>query len=93
MNAIVQEQDDIYLQIERCQGRIEIYQGEIKKLESDLQDVEKQLEEFADERRKYELLITLSSNLEQLAEMGAIRPLPVRVMVMPWTKKDEDEKR
>lgn len=172
MNAIVQEQDDIYLQIERCQGQIEICQAEIAKLERDLRDVEQELEKFSDERRKYELLVTLSSNLEQLSELGAnalfwdglledgqvdekiknlndkaefferrfrkvadkrdgiveqitnnkvtidyllediedlkereeesknlyviereVRQLPVRLMVMPWTKKDEDEKK
>lgn len=172
MNAIVQDQEDIHSQINRCQGRIDLFQGEIKQLENELQEVELQLEEFSDERRKYELLTTLSENLTQLAEMGAnslfwdgllkdeqvddhlkrlrdkasffdrrirkvidkhdsivvqiddkktainylledieelkereeesrnlyaiereIRQLPVRVMVMPWTKKDEDEKK
>lgn len=172
MNAIASEQEDIYSQIQRCQGRIELYQADIRKLEEELRDVEQQLEAFADERRKYELLSSLREKLEQLAEMGAnelfwdglvddtqvdvkleelrnkaaifergiktvtdkrenivsqisskkaaiaflldeieelrereeeskdlyviereIKQLPVRVMVMPWTKKDEDEKR
>jgi len=172
MNAIASEKEDIYSQIQRCQGQIDIYQAEIDKLEDERREVDRQLEEFADERRTYELLGTLSDNLEQLAEMGAnalfwdglvedaqvndklkelrdkaarfeseikkvtdkrenihgqinskqaaidyllddieelkereeeskdlyviereIHQLPVRVMVMPWTKKDEDEKR
>jgi len=172
MNAIVLEQEDIASQIDRCQGRIEIYQGEIKQLEGELRSTDLQLEEFSDERRKYEVLTALSENLEKLDEMGAnslfwdglireeqvndqlkrlrdkasfferrirkvtdkrdsvvaqiqekqiaieylledieelkereeeskylyvvereIRPLPVRLMVMPWTKNDEDEKK
>jgi len=172
MNAIVLEHDDIATQIARCQGRIEIHQDEIKQFEGELLVVDAQLEEFADERRKYEVLNALSENLQKLNEMGAnalfwdgliqegqvegrlnnlrdktafferrirkvmdrresilaqiqekkatinylledieelkereeenqnlyvvereIRQLPVRLMVMPWTKADEDEKK
>jgi len=172
MNAIVREQDDLHSQIERCQGQVALYQGEIAQLETELQEIEGQLGEFADERRKYEILSSLTENLEKLAEAGAsslfwdglinesqvddqlnrlrdkasfferrirkvtdkqdaileqikrkqiaigylldqieelkereeeakyqyeivreVRQLPARVMVMPWTKSDEDEKK
>lgn len=172
MNAIVIEQDDIPSRIERCKQRINDYQGEIDLLKQEITQVDAQLEEFSDERRQYEILNSLSENLEKLNEMGAnslfwdglvkddqvedrlknlrdkaafferrfkkvtdkrdsllaqinekqiqinylledieelreieeesqnfyviereIRPMPVRVMVMPWTKNDEDEKK
>lgn len=172
MNAVAREQEDFYSQIAQCQAKIDHYQREITQLDVELKAVELQLNEFADERRKYELLTALSVNLEKLAEIGAnalfwdgllddsqvddqlkrlrdkaafferrikkitdkrdgiseqikerntainylledieelkekeeeskngyviereITPLPARVMIMPWTKKGEDEKK
>lgn len=71
MSAVAREQEDFYSQIDRCQSQIHHHKSEIQQLDSELQGVDSQLNEFADERRKYELLSSLSENLEKLAEIGA----------------------
>ena len=71
MSALAQEQDDIYLRIDHCQAEVYRHQNELLRLDSELKDIEARLNEFADERQKYELLTTLSENLEKLADIGA----------------------
>lgn len=71
MSALAQEQNDIYLRIDHCQAEVYRHQNELLRLDSELKDIEARLNEFADERQKYELLTTLSENLEKLADIGA----------------------
>jgi hypothetical protein len=71
VSAVAQEQEDIHLQIDKCQAQIYQHQELIKDLDDELQSVDAKLTEFADERKKYELLTTIRENLEQLEEIGA----------------------
>jgi hypothetical protein len=71
VSAVAQEQEDIHLQIDHCQEQIHRHQEQIKDLDGELRSVEQKLNEFADERRKYELLTTIRENLEKLEEIGA----------------------
>lgn len=71
MSAVAQEQEVIHLQIDRCLAQIYGYQDEIRHLNTERQSVETLLEEFAEERQRYELLTVIGDNLEKLDEIGA----------------------
>jgi prefoldin subunit 5 len=151
-NAIAHNEDDIYLQLDKCYARIAGYQDEIRHLEAELQSIDAEMDAIADERQKYEVLSGICENLERLNEIGGndlfwsnlvmdegvegqlnrlrdqvafferritkitdrrdavldaindikteiayvedeIKSIPYRVVVMPWTKRDQDEKR
>lgn len=69
-NAALKDQQDIYLQLDRCYTRIGEHQEKITQLESELKSVEGDLEGVSDERQKYELLAGICENLEKLNEIG-----------------------
>lgn len=69
-NAVVQ-QIDYAAQIAHCQDEVHRYQAEVNELEQLLQAADAELEEFAEERAKYELLSGVAERLEQLHDMGA----------------------
>lgn len=71
MSAVEKEQEDIYLQIDRCQAQIHRFQEDIQALKAELNNVNQQLTDFEDEQQKYELLSSISDNLEKLDEIGA----------------------
>lgn len=68
--AVAVNEDDIYLQIERCQIRINECQSEIKSYQTDLDAVNAELDAIADERQQYEVLLGVCANLEKLSEIG-----------------------
>jgi len=71
MNSVVAViEDDIYLQIEKCQFRINECQLEIKKFETDLEAVNAELDAIADERQRYEALLGVCDSLGKLKEIG-----------------------
>lgn len=74
MNTVaVQNEQDIYLQLDRCYARIGEHQDKIKHLEVELQSIEGELEGISDEQQKYELLSGICENLERLNEIGGNR--------------------
>jgi prefoldin subunit 5 len=69
-NAIAHNEDDIYLQLDKCYARIAGYQDEIRHLEAELQSIDAEMDAIADERQKYEVLSGICENLERLNEIG-----------------------
>jgi len=68
--AVAHNEENIYLQIDRCMVRINECQSEIRKIESELATVNSELESISDERQKYEVLTAVCESLEKLAEIG-----------------------
>lgn len=69
-NAVLQDEQDIYAQLDRCYARIGECQAAIKSLDTELQSMDGELEGISDERQKYELLSGICGNLEKLNEIG-----------------------
>jgi len=69
-SALAHNEEDIYLQLDRCYSRIGECQTEIRRLESELQSIDSELDGVSDERQKYEILSGICSNLERLEEIG-----------------------
>jgi len=68
--AAVQQELDLYAQLDQCYACIGERQEKIKQLESELQSIEAELESISDEQQKYELLSGICGNLEKLSEIG-----------------------
>jgi len=69
-SALAHNEDDIYLQLDRCYSRIDACQADIRRLESELQSIDAELDGVSDERQKYEILSGICANLERLNEIG-----------------------
>jgi outer membrane biosynthesis protein TonB/flagellar biosynthesis chaperone FliJ len=70
MNTVAIHNDDDYeSQIEVCRNEVDRYQAEIDLLEKELESTELELDEFGHDKKKYEILSSICSNLEQLREI------------------------
>jgi len=69
-SALAHNEEDIYLQLDRCYSRIDECQAEIRRLEAELQSIDSELDGVSDERQKYEILSGICANLERLDEIG-----------------------
>ena len=70
MSAAVAQEESILEQIERCQLQINQYEAEIRSYEAEIEAANLELENISDERQKYEVLTSISENLEKLNEIG-----------------------
>jgi len=172
VSALQQQRTNFEERIAALRDKVHLHQEEIIRLEGDLQNVDHELDDFQDERKKFQLVSDICRNLDELNELGAsdlfwdgiateeqvkgylqnlrekadfferrikkvtdkheaileqikeknttvnflledieelleqeeqskyeyvvtreVREIPYRVMVMPWTKKGEDEKK
>ena len=70
MSAAVAQEESILEQIEGCKQQIHQFEAEIRKFESELKAADQELENISDERQKYEVLASVSENLQKLNEIG-----------------------
>lgn len=68
--AVAHEQIDYEARIHQCEGEIARYEQNILGLRENLKEVETELEQFSDERQKYELLTGICERIEALDECG-----------------------
>ena len=69
-SALAHNEEELYLQLDRCFSRIDQCQAEIRRLEAELESIDSELDGVSDERQKYEILSGICSNLERLDEIG-----------------------
>ena len=70
MNTVAIHIDKDYeSQIDDCRCEINRYERDIKRFEEELNSIELELDEFGNDRKKYEILSSICENLEQLNEI------------------------